>query len=491
MGRLLDEHFLISTETGWDVYSELKRRFGTEIYDVHTHFEIKELLHDIHFENPAQMLLRGSVVQRGSRHLVSGDHYKWQALRLRGVPNRLITGEMDASGRFEIGSDRELWDAYASVFPSLFGSDGWMWSLMAMQDLLDVPARLSPETKEAVWDHCCTMLRRDDCSVKGLLRKRNVRLVCTTNDPLESLDSHIQYGKNRAGEDAAVFPTWRPDRFFLIEDPQFTEIVEELGQLTKTEIGSFEDLLSALEARQQDFHDAGCRLSDHGIAEFWADDWDDRRANAAFQKRAGGGSLTPSETRLFKAAMLYHCMRSNAARGWVQQFHVGPERNVNKELFAVNGGDAGGDTMGAKFDIKSLQIVLTGLQPDGIAKTIIYPINPQNYDEVAALSRCYFKDGVEGLVRLGAPWWFNDCQDGIRTYFRAVRKGGIIPSPFVGDGRRPDSEVRHEYYDRVICDEIGRASEEKALPGGIDELVTYAAGFCRVDVKAYFGLSPL
>lgn len=440
----MDHDFLLETATAKDLYHNHAEKLP--IIDYHCHLDPAMIANDHRFGSITELWL-------------GGDHYKWRALRSNGVDERFITGRGT--------SDWEKFEKWAETVPYCFRNPLYHWTHLELKTAFGIDKRLNPETAREIFDECNARLREDkDMTARGLMRHYGVEVVCTTDDPVDSLTYHRHILES--GFEIKVLPTWRPDRAMTIERPDdFIEYVKCLSDRAGLEIKNFNDFTHALKLRHDFFNEMGCRLSDHGISEFYAEDYTEAEISGIFNKIAAGVNPTDSEVRKFKSKMLILFGEMDADTGWTQQFHYGTIRNANSKMMALLGPDTGFDSIGEFTTAQSCAKFLDRLNSDSkLAKTILYNLNP-NANEVMATMLGNFQDGtVAGKIQLGSGWWFNDQLDGMTRQMNALSLLGLL-SRFVGmltDSRSFLSYPRHEYFRRCLCNIVGNDVESGQIP---------------------------
>jgi glucuronate isomerase len=467
----LHEDFLLSTDASRRLYHEYAE--GLPIFDYHCHLPVAEVADNRRFENLTAIWL-------------AGDHYKWRAMRAFGVEERLITGD---------APDWDKFSAWAETVPFTVRNPLYHWTHMELKDPFGLSDKLlAPDTAREIYDHCNSLLAKEEFSARGLMEHFNVKVVCTTDDPADDLSHHRrlaeEYAKGRFA--VRVMPAFRPDRAMAVENLQsFIEWIIRLEKAADLLIGDYPSFLEALGKRHRYFHSLGCRLSDHGIEQPYADGYTEKEVAEIFNKARAGGSLTREEILKFKSAVLFELASMDGQAGWTQQFHFGALRNNSSRMFAELGPDSGFDAMG-DFEIgRSLVRLFDRLDSAGkLARTIVYTLNPRD-NELAASILSSFQDGsVAGKMQLGSAWWFNDQIDGMRRQMEALSNIGLI-SQFVGmltDSRSFLSYPRHEYFRRLLCDIFGRDVEAGLLPADIPHLGRIVRDICWNNAVRYFGI---
>jgi glucuronate isomerase len=464
MKKFMDEDFLLRTETSKKLYHEHAAKMP--IFDYHCHISPKEIAEDKRFDNITQIWLYG-------------DHYKWRAMRTNGIAEKFCTGE---------ASDREKFDKWAETVPYTLRNPLYHWTHLELRRFFGVHELLSPKTADAVWEQCNAKLRTPEYSCRGIIRMANVSTICTTDDPIDSLEYHRQI--KASGFETAVLPAWRPDKAMSVEDPvSYNEYINKLAAVANIEIDSFSDLIDALYDRHQFFHDNGCRLSDHGLDTAYADDYTDSEVSTIFEKVRHGKTLSQEEISKFKSAMLYQFGKMDHSHGWTQQFHIGPQRNNNTRMFLKSGPDTGFDSIGDVPVAQPLARLLDRLDyEDRLAKTVLYNLNPRD-NELYATMLGNFQDGsVPGKIQYGSGWWFLDQKDGMIKQMNALSNLGLL-SRFVGmltDSRSFLSYTRHEYFRRTLCNLLGEDVENGEIPADMELLGSMVENICYNNAKEYF-----
>ncbi len=443
MKPFMDENFLLNTKTAQELYHNHAAHLP--IIDYHCHLNPQLVADDYRFKSITEIWL-------------GGDHYKWRALRSNGVDEHFITGDADDWAKFE---------KWAETVPYTFRNPLYHWTHLELRTAFGVNKLLNPVTAREIYEECNDKLLNDpSMTARGLMRKYRVETVCTTDDPVDSLEHHKRIAES--GFEIKVLPTWRPDKAMAVEKPeQYRAYIEKLSEVSGVSITSFNDLVDALKVRHDFFESMGCKLSDHGIEEFYAVDYTDAEINDIFNKVYGGKSLTDEEIRKFKSAMLMVFGEMDADSGWTQQFHYGTIRDNNTKMFKLLGPDTGFDSIGEFNTAKSCAKYLDRLNSRGkLTKTILYNLNP-SANEVMATMLGNFQDGsVAGKIQLGSGWWFNDQIDGMQRQMNALSLLGLL-SRFVGmltDSRSFLSYPRHEYFRRTLCNLIGDDVENGEIP---------------------------
>ncbi|UCD51396.1 MAG: glucuronate isomerase, partial [Phycisphaerales bacterium] len=463
--QFLSEDFLLQTKTARRLYHDHAAKMP--IYDYHCHLPAHQIASDHQFENLTQAWLYG-------------DHYKWRAMRTNGVPEKYVTGD---------ASDQQKFQKWAATVPYCLGNHLYHWTHLELKKPFGIKGMLlNPETAKEIYHTCSEMLRSREFSVRNIMRKMNVKLVCTTEGPLDSLEHHERI--RQGGFEITVHTAWRPDQAMAVEDIQKLDaFIDRLEQLCDMDIVSFESYISALRRRHEYFHHCGCRLSDHGLETAYAEEYTEKDIRAIFAKIRSGQTPDRREQLQFKSAMMVEFALMDAERGWVQQLHIGALRNNATRLFRQLGPDVGCDSIGDLEVARPLARFLDRLDVQGkLPKTILYNLNPRD-NAVFATMIGNFQDGsVPGKMQYGSAWWFLDQKDGMEDQMRTLANMGLL-SRFVGmltDSRSFLSYPRHEYFRRVLCNMLGADVEAGLLPNDLDLLGQMVEDICYNNARAYF-----
>lgn len=443
------------------------------IIDYHCHLSPMQIAQNISFRDITQLWLVDGH---------SGDHYKWRSMRANGVSEDYITG-----GR---GSSWETFLKWAETMPYLMRNPLYHWSQLELKRVFGIDKILKPETAREIFDECNSKLATEEFRGQALIRKFNVEVVCTTDDPADDLRWHKMIAERPFG--TRVLPAWRPDKAMAIGDPEsYKKYLKTLGEASGIEIDSYSDLQEALHKRHDFFASMGCRLSDHGLSTFHAADYKPLEIELIFKSVLLGKKPGPSETDKFLSAFLYDQAVMDAQAGWAQQFHIGPIRNNNSKMFNSAGPDTGYDSI----DDQSVAVAGNRFfnrlaSSDNLAKTILYCLNPK--DNEVLMSMAYnFNDGtVPGKMQFGAAWWFLDQESGIRKQLDTLSSLGLL-SRFVGmltDSRSFISYPRHEYFRRILCEVIGADVEAGKIPSSeMEDVARMVRDISYNNAKNYFG----
>lgn len=443
MKQFLDDNFVLQNETAQYLFHQHAKHLP--IIDYHCHLDPKMIAEDYSFDNLGEIWL-------------GGDHYKWRAMRANGVEEKYCTGK-DVS-------DWEKFEKWAETVPYTMRNPLYHWTHLELKTAFGITKLLNPETAREIYDECTAKLRTPEFSARGLMRHYKVEVVCTTDDPIDSLEYHIAL-KNE-GFEIKVLPTWRPDKAMAVENPEsFKVYVDKLSEVSGVSIIRFNDYIEALRKRHDFFAELGCRLSDHGFEEFYADDYTQSEIDAIFQKVYNGKQLNDIEIRKFKSAMLYEGAIMDWEKGWTQQFHYGVIRNNNTRLYRKLGPDTGFDSISDPTVARNMAKFFDRLDVDNkLTKTIIYNLNPRDNDMVATMIGNFQDGSVAGKIQFGSGWWFLDQKNGMESQMNSLSNQGLL-SRFVGmltDSRSFLSYPRHEYFRRILCNIIGTDVEQGLLP---------------------------
>ena len=466
MKQFLDDNFVLQNETAKYLYHQHAAR--QPIIDYHCHLDPKLIAEDYRFDNLGELWL-------------GGDHYKWRAMRTNGVDERYCTGKET--------SDWEKFEKWAETVPYTMRNPLYHWTHLELKTAFGITELLNPETARAIYDECTAKLRTPEFSARSLMKHYNVEVVCTTDDPADSLEHHLAL-KNE-GFEIKVLPTWRPDKAMAVENPtNYRSYIEKLSQASGITINKFADLIEALRNRHDFFASVGCKLSDHGIEEFYAVDYTANEIEAIFNKVYGGTALSREEIMKFKSAMLYEGAIMDWEKGWTQQFHYGAIRDNNTRLFRKLGPDTGFDSIGDFTVAKAMSKFLNRLDIDNrLAKTIIYNLNPRDNDLVATMIGNFQDGSIAGKIQFGSGWWFLDQKNGMEAQINSLSNLGLL-SRFVGmltDSRSFLSYPRHEYFRRILCNLIGTDVENGLLPASqLDFLGKMVEGVSYYNAKNFF-----
>ncbi len=438
----IHDDFMLTNDYARELYHESAEKMP--IIDYHCHLVPKMIADNYQFRDLTEVWL-------------GGDHYKWRAMRGNGVPEEFITGGRESYEKFE---------KWAETVPYTMRNPLYHWTHLELARIFDVHELLSPKTAKAIYDECTAKLQTEEYRGQALMRRFDVKVVCTTDDPADTLEYHKQILDNPFG--TKVLPTWRPDKAMVVEKPeQYKEYIAKLAAVSGVEINSYQDLLDALQKRHDFFHEMGCRISDHGLENFYAEDFELEEIDKIFRNTLQGIKPTQEEVLKFRSAILLDFARMDHAKGWAQQFHIGAIRDNNTRMFNILGPDTGYDAIHDVTCAAAGHKFLNKLaMEDKLTKTILYNLNPKD-NEVLATMAYTFNDGTcPGKIQLGSGWWFLDQEDGMKKQMNALSSLGLL-SRFVGmltDSRSFLSYPRHEYFRRILCNLLGEDIAAGKLP---------------------------
>ncbi|MBP5233243.1 MAG: glucuronate isomerase [Planctomycetes bacterium] len=467
MAPFIHENFLLETPAAASLYHDYAE--AQPIIDYHCHLSPAEIAEDRHWDNISQIWL-------------AGDHYKWRQMRTNGVPEKYCTGS---------ASDWEKFRAYAGSMNAFIRNPLYHWTQLELKRYFGVDRLLNAENAKEIYEECNRVVRQKGFSARGLIARSNVRLICTTDDPTDDLRHHRKIAADKKFK-TKVLPTWRPDKGMAVDKPGvFPAWVRQLEKVSGKAITSFSAFLAALDSRHAFFHAAGCRLADHGIDTFYAEDYTAREIDGIFRRALAGEALSDKETRQYKSAALYEFAKMNAKRGWVQQFHYGVIRNNNLRLFKSFGPDAGCDSI-ADFPVAVAMAKFLGrLDLEGkLAKSIFYNLNPRDNELVATMIGNFQDGSVAGKMQMGSGWWFLDQMDGMKRQIEALSQLGLL-ARFIGmltDSRSFLSYTRHEYFRRILCNILGGDMERGLIPNDLPLIGEMVKNISYENARNYLGI---
>ena len=447
----INDNFMLKTEAARKLYAAVK---DLPIIDYHCHLSPKMIAENYKFRNAFDLFL-------------GGDHYKWRQMRTNGVDEEYITGGADEYEKFK---------AFARTVPYLIGNPLYHWTHLELKRYFDIDETLNEESCERIWNRVNECLAKDEFSAQNLIKRSNVAIICTTDDPIDTLEYHEQL----KDFETKILPTFRPDKAVEIGKETFVPYIEQTG------VKTYSELVEWMRARIQFFHDHGCRLSDHALeyVPFGVGD-----AEAAFNKRMAGEALTNEEIDAFKTAMLTVCAEEYTRLGWAMQLHIGALRNNNRRMYEKLGADVGFDSINDLCIAENLSKFMDSLEyRDVLPKTILYTLNPKDNYVLGTMLGNFQKAPVAGKIQFGSGWWFNDQRDGMEAQMQALANLGML-ARFVGmltDSRSFVSYPRHEYFRRILCNLIGKWVEEGEYPMDMDTLTEIVLGICYHNALRYF-----
>jgi glucuronate isomerase len=465
--KFMDENFLLSNPTAIDLYHNYAK--DMPIIDYHCHINPKEIYENKKFNNITEAWLYG-------------DHYKWRAMRSNGVDEKYITGD---------GSDYEKFLAWSKTIPMAIGNPLYHWTHLELQRFFGIYDPLDEDTAPLIWKKANTLLSGDGFKVRDLIKKSKVEVICSTDDPIDTLEYHIKL-KQDESFDVKVLPTFRPDKGMEINADGFVSWVKDLEKISEININGYDEFLQALESRIKFFHSVGCRISDHGInntvvyAEVSKEE-----ATAIFKKALDGKTLSIEEEKKYKTYTFRFVAKHYYDLGWTMQLHIAALRSNNTRMKEKLGTDTGFDSIDDKSVAYPLSRLLDSLEKENsLPKTILYTLNPKDNYVLGTMIGNFQGDGIPGKIQFGAAWWFNDNKDGMIEQMKALANLGLL-GRFVGmltDSRSFLSYTRHEYFRRIACNLIGEWVENGEVPGNEKLLKRIVQGICYNNANEYFGI---
>lgn len=460
----MDEDFLLEGEFSKILYHQYAKE--QPIIDYHNHLPPSDIAEDRIFENISQLWLEG-------------DHYKWRAMRTLGIDEHFITGK---------ASDEEKFIKWAETVPYTLRNPLFHWTHLELKRYFGIEELLTKDNASKIYHATSEQVNSSEFSSRNLLKKMNVEVVCTTDDPIDPLNFHQGYKK--ADSDTQMFPAFRPDKAFAVENTKtYLNYLNKLSTVSKVSIKNYDDLLQALQIRVDYFHENGGRLSDHGLERLYFFKKNTYDINNLFQKILEEKNLEEEEVHYFKYYTLLSLCKMYHAKGWTQQFHLGAMRNTNTRLLDQIGPDTGFDSIGEFNQASSLKDFLNALNSsDQLAKTVLYNLNPKDNEVFATMTGNFNESPARGKIQYGSGWWYLDQKDGMTRQLNTLSNMGLI-SCFVGmltDSRSLLSFTRHEYFRRILCNLFGKDVENGELPADEQWLGKIIADICYYNAKSYF-----
>lgn len=466
MKPFLDDNFLLQNEAAITLYHNYAKQMP--IIDYHCHLSPQEIYENNSFNNLTEAWL-------------AGDHYKWRIMRANGAVEELVTGGADVT-------DYERFAAYAAALPQAIGNPLYHWSHLELQRYFDVKETINEANAPLIWKKVNEKLQTGQFRPRDLIAKSNVKVICTTDDPIDSLDYHKKI-KELDNFDVQVLPSFRPDKVLEINKAGFEEWIAKLEQVTSRKLADYDELLAALAERIEYFNEAGCKVSDHGMDYVPYSETTKEQAAQIYARKLAGETISLEEEKQYKTYTFLFMAKLYAKHGWVMQLHMNPTRNNNTRMYAKLGADRGYDAINDAPVAAPLKGLLDSLeQEDLLPKTIVYSLNANDNEILAALIGCYQGGGVAGKMQLGSAWWFNDTKKGMIAQLESLANFGLL-GQFVGmltDSRSFLSFTRHEYFRRILCNLIGTWVEQGELPYDLDHLGKLVEGVCYYNAKNYF-----
>ena len=469
MKAFMDEDFLLQTEVAKKLYHDYAAKMP--VLDYHCHINPREIAEDRQFENITQVWL-------------GGDHYKWRFMRSCGVDEKYITGD---------ASDKEKFMKWAECLGKAIGNPLYHWSHLELQRYFGFNGALSRKNAEEVWNLCNEKLAQPSMSARNIIKQSNVTLICTTDDPVDSLEWHKKIAEDDSF-DVAVLPAWRPDKAMKLEKPDYTDYISKLSSVSGVAIKTFEDLKKALVIRIEFFASMGCCVSDHALEYVMYEPATDAQIEAIFAKAMAKETITRQEEMQFKTAFMTFVSGEYNKRNWVLQLHYGCKRDNNKPMFAKLGPDTGYDCINNYAPSAQTADFLNHLiEKDSLPKTILYSLNPNDNQAIGTILGCFQNSDAVAKIQQGSAWWFNDHKTGMQEQMISLANLGNL-SGFVGmltDSRSFLSYTRHEYFRRILCNLFGNWVENGEFPEDYDILGEIVQNISYNNAVNYFGFDML
>lgn len=459
--NFINDHFLLHSKKAINLYHQYAK--DMPIIDYHNHLSPKQIAENKPMQNISEVWLQG-------------DHYKWRAMRANGVEESFITGNV---------SNKEKFLKWAETVPYTLRNPLFHWTHLELKRYFDIDEILQPSTADAIYEKANAIL--ENKTPAQLLQDMNVEVICTTDDPIDDLHHHKQIAN--LGIFTKVFPTFRPDNLFQIEKETFSGYIKKLAATVGFEIKNLTDFTKAIESRIDYFEAHGCRLSDYGLEQVYADQFTEEEANTLFQKRLTDDTISTTAANLYKSFVLNFLCKKYHEKGWVQQFHLGALRNNNDKLVNTIGLDAGVDSIGDFQLAQSLSSLLNSLDfSNQLAKTITYNLNPSHNEVFATMMGNFQNSDVPGKMQWGSGWWFLDQKEGMEKQLNCLSNMGLL-SRFVGmltDSRSFLSFPRHEYFRRILCNLLANDMNQGLIPNDMEFIGKMVQDICYYNAKGYF-----
>ena len=464
MKKFMDEDFLLTSDAAKKLYHDYAENMP--IVDYHCHINPQEICEDRKFENITQVWL-------------GGDHYKWRQMRSNGVDEKYITGD---------ATDREKFQKWAETLEKLIGNPLYHWSHLELKRYFGYEGYLNGETAEEVWNLCNKKLAQDDMTVRNIIKKSNVKLICTTDDPIDTLEYHEKLAKDDTF-DVKVLPAWRPDKAMNLEKPEYLDYIKKLSEVSGIEVKSFKTLIEALVKRMDYFQERGCSVSDHALEYVMYAPASEEEIEAIYSKRLAGEEITKEEELKAKTAFILAVGKEYNNRDWVMQLQYGCKRDNTVVRYKQLGPDTGYDCINNYAPSSEMADMLNALSDtDALPKTILYSLNPNDNESIGTIIGCFQNEKTVGRIQQGSAWWFNDHKVGMTAQMTSLANLGIL-SNFVGmltDSRSFLSYTRHEYFRRILCELIGGWVDNGEYPDDYKTLEKIVKGISYNNAVEYF-----
>ena len=466
MKAFMDKDFLLSSDMAKELYHDFAEHMP--ILDYHCHINPQEIYEDRRFDNITQVWL-------------GGDHYKWRQMRSNGIDEKYVTGD---------STDWEKFKAWAETMPKLIGNPLYHWSHLELRKYFGYQGFLNSDTAEEVWNLCNAKLQEDSMTVRSLIKQSNVTLICTTDDPVDTLEWHKKIAEDDTF-DVQVLPAWRPDKAMNVEKPTFAAYMAQLSQVSGVQITDFASLKEALKNRMEFFTSMGCCVSDHALEYVMYVPADEDEIDSILAKGLKGEAVTKEEELKFKTAFMLFAAREYTRMGWIMQIHYGCKRDNNAYMFEQIGPDTGFDCINNYAPSAQMADFLNALSASNeIPKTILYSLNPNDNASIGTIIGC-FQDKFPGKIQQGSAWWCNDHKAGMTEQMTSLANLGCLGN-FIGmltDSRSFLSYTRHEYFRRILCELIGGWVENGEYPADMKALEDIIKGICYNNSVKYFGFN--
>lgn len=466
MKKFMDNNFLLESETAEKLYHKYAKEMP--IYDYHCHLSPKEIYEDKKFRNITEAWL-------------GGDHYKWRAMRSNGVEEKYITGDSEDYDKFMV---------WARTLPKAIGNPLYHWTHLELKRYFGIRETLSEKTAKTIWEKANDLIVNSDFSARNLIKKSNVKVICTTDDPIDNLEYHIKLKEDKDFS-VKVLPTFRPDKAVEIKKDDFTSWIKKLSNISTMQINDYFGLKEALKSRIEFFHRVGCRISDHGLIDVPYAEGTEEEVSEIFLKALNNIEITKLEEDKYKTNMLHFFGKEYAKYKWTMQIHFGALRNNNTNMFKKLGADTGFDSINDSNVAYEISRILDSLEKENsLPKTILYTLNPKDNYVLGTMLGNFQCEGIKGKIQFGSGWWFNDNKDGMIEQMKALGNLGLLGN-FVGmltDSRSFLSYTRHEYFRRIMCNLIGQWVEKGEYPYDEELLEELIKGISFNNAKEYFGI---
>lgn len=466
---MLNENFMLKGSVAAQLYNEVAK--NAPIYDYHCHLSVKEIYEDNPFTDITALWLEH-------------DHYKWRAMRYAGIPEEYITGTGDGLMKFK---------AWAGTCERLIGSPLYHWANLELKTYFGTEEVLNSKNAEKTFQLCNDRIKKEELSPVKMIKKSNVKLICTTDDPSDSLKYH-RLLQEQSDLGFKVIPTFRPDKALNIQKEEFLNYIQQLAEICSQSIMTYSELMQVLRLKIKEFNELGCRVSDHSLESLSYQPTTEEEVERIFADRIAGISISKEDEEKFRSFTLIALAAEYHKYGWAMQLHIGAMRNVNEKAFERLGADAGYDIMN-DFNIAGDLVKLLNKMDcqEGLPKTILYTLNSKDNLFLSSIPHCFAEDGVAGKVQFGPAWWFNDNKDEIEKHLKSIANQGML-ADFIGmltDSRSFLSYVRHDYFRRILCSFIGELFEKGQFENDMNLLKSITEGICYKNVINYLGLEEV